>query len=90
MAPFTPDGEVRRSRHDATPARAAAHLVTALAAALAVVTASDGATRAHSDKERSDKMRSGYSAGTDIPLISSANVDWWTPSPARRASPAAS
>lgn len=58
-----------------TPVRAAARLITALAATLAVVVASGGAAHAHGDKERTDKMRSEYSAGTNIPLISSANVN---------------
>lgn len=58
-----------------TPVRAAARLITALAATLAVVAASGGAAHAHGDKERTDKMRSEYSAGTNIPLISSANVN---------------
>ena len=58
-----------------TPVRAAARLITALAATLAVVAASGGAAHAHADKERTDRMRAEYSAGTNIPLISSGNVN---------------
>jgi hypothetical protein len=62
-------------------ARGAARAVTVLAATAALVLAAAGAASAHGDKERTDKMRSEYSAGTDIPLISSPNVNLVTTRP---------
>ncbi len=58
------------SRHRSVARLAIAVLATA---ALGLATAAPAA--AHNDKQRTDKMRSEYSAGTNIPLLSSPNVN---------------
>ena len=64
-----------------TPLRAAARAITvAVSAALLTLVPSNGAW-AHGDKERTDKMRAEYSAGTNIPLLSSSNVNLVTSQP---------
>src|SRR5688500_11558481 len=44
-------------------------------AAVALTLGSALPAAAHSDKERTEKMRSEYSAGTNIPLLTSPNVN---------------
>ncbi len=58
-----------------TPWRALLRSVATLALAGALSALSLSPASAHSDKERIDKMRSEYSAGTNIPLINSPNVN---------------
>jgi hypothetical protein len=58
------------SRH-----RSFARLATALLATAALGFATAAPAAAHNDKQRTDKMRSEYSAGTNIPLLSSPNVN---------------
>lgn len=50
-------------------------LATALVLTVLVGVGTAAPASAHGDKERIDKMQSEYSAGTNIPLISSANVN---------------
>ena len=54
-----------------------ARAATALAATAALVLVTPGAASAHGnhDKERAAAMRSEYSAGTDVPLVASPNVN---------------
>jgi hypothetical protein len=59
----------------AKPFRTAARAMTVLAATAALTLVPASGASAHADKERTDKMRAEYSAGTNIPLISSANVN---------------
>ena len=58
------------SRH-----RSVARLATAVLATAALGFATATPAAAHNDKQRTDKMRSEYSAGTNIPLLSSPNVN---------------
>ena len=58
-----------------TRTRVAARATLAGAAAVALSLTAAAPASAHSDKERTDKMRSEYSAGTNIPLLSSPNVN---------------
>ncbi|MGH3370201.1 MAG: hypothetical protein ACRDPR_09375, partial [Nocardioidaceae bacterium] len=60
-----------RSTHFGTAARAA----TAVAATVALTLLPAGAASAHGDQDRAEKMRSEYSAGTNVPLVSSPNVN---------------
>jgi len=53
----------------------ATRVATALAVTAAVSVGTAAPATAHADKERIDKMQSEYSAGTNIPLISSPNVN---------------
>ncbi len=55
--------------------RVAARVATAVAATAALTLSSAGAASAHADKERIEKMRSEYSAGTNVPLLTSSNVN---------------
>ncbi|HEX6246593.1 MAG TPA: hypothetical protein VFZ64_01865 [Nocardioidaceae bacterium] len=55
--------------------RPLARTTVALAAAAALSLVPAGSASAHGDKERAEKMRAEYSAGTNIPLISSPNVN---------------
>ena len=52
-----------------------ARTVTALAAAAVLGLAGAAPAAAHADSDRVEKMRSEYSAGTNVPLISSPNVN---------------
>jgi hypothetical protein len=58
-----------------------ARTLTALAATAAISLAGAAPAAAHSDSERIQKMRSEYSAGTNVPLISSSNVNLVTTQP---------
>jgi hypothetical protein len=58
-----------------TRSRRLARVLAALATATALVVVPAGGASAHGDEERAEKMRAEYSAGTNIPLISSPNVD---------------
>jgi hypothetical protein len=58
-----------------TSIRAVARAITVAVAAAALTLVPATGAFAHGDKERTDKMRSEYSAGTNIPLISSSNVN---------------
>jgi hypothetical protein len=55
--------------------RTTARALVALAATAAVSVAVASPAAAHKDKERIEKMRSEYSAGTSIPLLTSPNVN---------------
>ncbi|MGH3329899.1 MAG: hypothetical protein ACRDPJ_01220 [Nocardioidaceae bacterium] len=58
-----------------TRLRVAARLATALAAMAALTFTAAGPASAHGDRERIEKMRSEYSAGINVPLITSPNVN---------------
>ncbi|MGH3329886.1 MAG: hypothetical protein ACRDPJ_01155, partial [Nocardioidaceae bacterium] len=58
-----------------TRLRVAARLATALAAMAALTFTAAGPASAHGDKERIEKMRSEYSAGVNVPLLTSPNVN---------------
>ncbi len=58
-----------------TRLRAVVRLVTAVAATAALSLTAASPASAHSDKERIEKMRSEYSAGMNIPLVASSNVN---------------
>ena len=49
-------------------------VLVAACAALGLLVAVPGTASAHGDRERAEKMRTEYSAGANIPLISSPNV----------------
>jgi hypothetical protein len=55
--------------------RAAVRWVTAVAATAALILTVAPPASAHTDKERMEKMRSEYSAGMNIPLVASPNVN---------------
>lgn len=58
-----------------TRTRVVARLVTAIAATAALCLGFATPASAHGDKERADNLRSEYSAGTNIPLVNSPNVN---------------
>jgi hypothetical protein len=63
------------------PARAAVRALAAVVATAAVVLTSTTGASAHGDEDRVERMRSEYSAGSSVPLISSPNVNLVTTRP---------
>ncbi|HSE55214.1 MAG TPA: hypothetical protein VLB03_05745, partial [Nocardioidaceae bacterium] len=59
----------------AHPVRVLAGAVTALALAGALTVALSSPAAAHGDRERVEKMRTEYSAGMNVPLLTSPNVN---------------
>ena len=58
-----------------TRTRVVARIMMACVATAALSLTAAAPASAHNDKERTEKMRSEYSAGTNIPLLSSPNVN---------------